>query len=492
MHQLITTLVLIGGAIFAALLTSVSMAGAVHLTARKPHGYQHLMIYVMLLVLAVGSLLGGRDLTSNFLDAEELTEGVARHPLMSIIQPVASLIILAVSGERILTHWLLRERAPNHAQGLLIAFVFFWFFTVAVPAFFGANPSISHDYAYPLVIGIAACLATGLERDLAIKATRNALVLFMLGGFLVAPIMPQAVMDLAYNQGLIPGLPRMAGLASHAVSMGLLAQLGLLCLLARPYEKRWLNRTAWVIGLAMLFMAQSKTGWIAFFLCSACLVMVRSGPDLLRRAADPLRPELGIAFIVLFILGLLGFVGLVMFSDVGNDISNFLNSAEGAQLASMTGRDRIWAIAYDEWLRHPLFGYGPSIWDQDFRDAIGMPNATHAHNQFMDTLSRAGAVGASALVAYALMLLVLSLRFARATRGLTLALFVALLLRAISEVPLILMGYGPELIIHVLLLMVLAAALNDAHSTQRSASKAGSRGNRSFTRQTVAPARYSA
>jgi O-antigen ligase len=145
-------------------------------------------------------------------------------------------------------------------------------------------------------------------------------------------------------------------------------------------------------------------------------------------------------------------------------LSSFFDSAQGAQLASMTGRDQIWAIAYDEWQRNPLFGYGPTLWDASFRDSIGMPNATHAHNQFMDTLSRSGTVGAAALVLYALVLLFLSIRYARASGGLSLALFVALALRSISEVPLLLFGYGPELTTHILLLMTLAAAAHEAHA----------------------------
>jgi O-antigen ligase len=94
-----------------------------------------------------------------------------------------------------------------------------------------------------------------------------------------------------------------------------------------------------------------------------------------------------------------------------------------------------------------------------------MSNATHAHNQFMDTLSRAGTVGAVGLAFYAAVLLWLSLRFARATQGLSLGLFLALLLRAISEVPLLMFGYSPDLIIHVLLLMVLASASRQVHAT---------------------------
>jgi hypothetical protein len=67
-------------------------------------------------------------------------------------------------------------------------------------------------------------------------------------------------------------------------------------------------------------------------------------------------------------------------------------------------------------------------------------------------------VGASALVLYASTLLVMSVWHARATGGLSLALFIALALRSVSEVPLLLFGYGPELITQVLLLMTLVSA----------------------------------
>jgi hypothetical protein len=124
----------------------------------------------------------------------------------------------------------------------------------------------------------------------------------------------------------------------------------------------------------------------------------------------------------------------------------------------MTGRDQIWAVAMEEWRSSPLFGYGPGLWDADFRAAIGMPNATSAHNQFMDTLARSGTIGAAGLVAYSLVLLGMSLRYAKASGGLSLALFVALALRSISEVPMLLQGYGTELFLHLLLLVTLAAA----------------------------------
>jgi O-antigen ligase len=465
MEQTVVIAVLVAGAILAALTAALGMAGAVHVTSRRAQGYMHWIFYAILLMVAMANFLSGRDLSSSNTNFDQVVVMV-RHPLMSLVQPLASLLLLALAGERVITHWIRRDRSAQAPSVLLLVFILFWGATVAAPALLGAHPHLSHDYVYPLVIGFAAVLATATERDLALGATRNALLLFIAAGLLLVPFKPSLVMDASYTQGLLPGVPRLAGLAPHAVSMGMLAQLGLLCLLARPLQRVWLNRMAWGLGLLVLFLAQSKTAWISFVLCSACVLVVRQGPGFMRRVGDPVRPGFGIVTLLAFMAAVAGIAGLLMFGEIDARLSSFFDSAQGAQLASLTGRDQIWAIAYDEWQRNPVFGYGPTLWDASFREAIGMPNATHAHNQFMDTLSRSGTVGAAALVLYALVLLVLSIRYARATGGLTLALFVALTLRAISEVPLLLFGYGPELIAHVLLLMTLAAAVREAREAR--------------------------
>lgn len=471
MQEIITLSVLVAGAVLAALAATVGMAGTVHLTSRRAHGYLHLIFYAMVLTVALGNILSARDLAVSALSFDEPAAQV-RHPLLSLVQPLISLLLLTVAGERVISHWLRRDKTGSAPPVLLISFIVFWLCTVVAPALLGAHPYLSHDYAYPLVIGIAAVLATGTERDLALKAARNALLLFMAAGLLLIPFKPGLVLDASYTQGLLPGVPRLAGLAAHAVSLAILAQLGLLCLFAIPYRSVWLNRLAWAIGLTVLFLAQSKTTWISFTLCSLCIIAVRKGQTFLRRVGDPVRPEFGIMSILMFMAAVLAAVMVLMFGDLGTRISSFFNSAEGAQLASMTGRDKIWAIAYEEWQRNPLFGYGPLIWDANFRLSIGMPNATHAHNQFMDTLSRSGTVGAAALVLYALVLLVLSVRYARESKGLTLALFLALALRSISEVPFSLFGYGAELLTHVLLLMTLAGVANDVRARKAQTAQA--------------------
>ena len=456
MSQMITIFVLITGAVLAALAATVGMAGAVHVTSRRNQGYFHLVFYAIVLAVVMTTVLGDRDLA---VVALELTESTAtpRHPILTIAQPLLSLLILTVSGERILTHWLRRDKTAHTPYFLLSMFIIFWIGTVAAPALLGAHPEFSHEFVYPAVIVAAAVLASGFERDRAIAATRNALFLFMLAGLALVFIQPSKVLDASYTYGFLPGVPRFAGLAPHAVAMGLLTQIALLCLLAMPYQRVWLNRLAWIVGLSVLILAQSKTAWIAFALCSICVLILRDGPGWWRRISDPLRPEYGMVVISGFVLALLATAALLIFGGIDEKISRFFSSAQGAQLASLTGRDQIWAIAYDEWQRNPVFGYGPGLWDANFRASIGMPYATHAHNQFMDTLARSGTVGATALVLFTATLLVMSVWHARATGGLSLALFIGLALRSVGEVPLLLFGYGPELISLVLLLMTLAS-----------------------------------
>ena len=467
MQQTLMYTVVLSIAMLAALAVALGMVGAVQFTSRRENGYMHLIFYAIIFMIVLGTLYSGRDLTAVALSfGEDVPPEAPRDPLVIWVQRLISMLLVTVAGERILTYWSRRTKTMVGQPALLVAFIVFWTCTVAAPALFGANPFVSHDYLYTLVIGIAAILVTASERDLAFRSARNALLILMAMSLLLIPFKQSLVLDYSYNQGLLPGVPRLAGVAVHAVSLGILAQLGLICLLAFPYERRWVNRLAWAVGLVVLFLAQSKTSWIAFMLCFVCMMAVRHTPTLWRRTNDPGRPHFGLVLIGLGMFAVLAVSVVLMFGDLGGRLDRFFNSSEGAQLASLTGRDKIWAIAYDEWQRNPVFGYGTTIWDEVFRKSIGMPNASHAHNQFMDTLSRSGTVGATALVIYALVLLTLSVRYAGVSRGLTLALFLSLVIRSISEVPLSLIGYGEELVSHVLLLMALSACASEVRMRQ--------------------------
>jgi O-antigen ligase len=426
--------------------------------AADAQGYLPWMLPVILAFAAVTVLLSGRNLSRMFLDLAN--GGVEFTPVVAWLQRGVSIVMLLIAGERLMNHFVMRRPIPSPL--LLIVFVLYWLGTVAAPSFLGSHPGFNHEYAYTLVIGAAALIATDREGDRVVDAARTALFLFLVASFAVAAVRPSMVLDFKYNQGLLPGVPRFGGLAAHPVAMGMFAQTFLLCLWVHPFRRKWLTIFGWCIGLAALFLAQSKTSWIAFVLCTIALVAVRRAPEWWRRIGNPRESAaFGIVACVAVIAVVAALAGVFMFGDIGDDASNFLNTDEGAQLMSMTGRDQIWAVAREEWQQSPVFGYGPNLWDDAFRASIHMPNATNAHNQFMDTLARSGDVGAAALVLYGLVLLVLSLRYARVTGGFSIALFIALALRSVSEVPMLLFGYGTELFTHLLLLITLASAASE-------------------------------
>lgn len=422
---------------------------------KRATGYLHWAFVAMLALVAVTVLVSGRDLSQLFLDLE--SGPAALQPALVWAQRLVSLVLVAIALERIAAHFSQGKHLPSPL--LTWMFVAYWLATVAAPALFGAHPQLGHEYLYTLAIGLAVLLAGPLDQDKVLDASRNALFAFLLAGVALIPLMPALVMDTSYSQGLLPGVPRLGGLAPHPVALGMLAQTFLLCLWCKPFKSAWLTRLAWVLGLGVLFFAQSKTAWIAFVACSLALLAVRNGGRVWRRMGDPDQGAFGVVVCFGAMIAVLALLGVVLVGDIQAHAADFFdNTAEGAQLMSMTGRDRIWAVALEEWNNSPLFGYGPGLWDDAFRASIGMANATNAHNQFMDTLARSGSLGAAALVLYSCTLLLLSLRYAKATGGFSLALFIALALRSISEVPLLLFGYGTELFGHLLLIVTLASA----------------------------------
>lgn len=419
----------------------------------RTHGLLHWVFPAILAVSAIGMLISGRD----FSVVGELMAGAPppRPAAMQWIQRLVSLLLVVATVERINNYFTQGQGIPSRA--LALTFVGFWIGSVAAPALWSPHPRLSHEFVYSLALGIAAVLSSAADRDKVLDAARNSLFLFMLIGALLIPIKPPLVLELDYSQGLLAGIPRFAGLSVHAVSLGMLSLTAILCLWQRPFERRWLNRLAWLLGLAVLFFAQSKTAWISAMLSFTAMILVRHTANFWRRLGDPESNSFGILACLVFIIAVTSVMVVVVLGEAQAVVTAFFDSAQGAQAVSFTGRDRIWAIALEEWRASWWFGYGPSLWDDDFRASIGMPFATHAHNQYMDTLARSGTVGAATLVVYAFVLFVLSVRYAVATGGLSLGLFLALAMRSVSEVPLALFNYDTEVFTHLLLVVTLAS-----------------------------------
>lgn len=453
------------GVLVAALIAYIAVIGAVQVNRHRDTGWLHYCFYGIFLTVAVNTLTSGRDFSQkDWLLA--LVDAEGRSPIAAWVSRVISLFLILASAERI-AHAILVRKKASAVTVLLPAFILYWVCAVASPGLLGRYPQFSYEYIYPLLIGWAALLFSEKECELSIVAARNATFLFLLGSVLMVPIKMSLVLETNYSQGFIPGLPRLAGLSPHALQLGLVAQIGLLCLWVCPLKSKWLNRASWALGLLVLFLAQSKTAWISFALCAVVMTMVRSGVSVKKMVFNPMRPTIGVVIVLAGMASTLLVAYVLVFGHLGDKVFSFLDTKEGATLLTLNGRDQIWAVAFQEWHNNPIFGYGPNLFSLAHRTSVGLLNATHSHNQFVDDLARAGLVGAVALVCYTSVLAVYAFRYARVTGGLSLCLFLVLAIRGISEVPFTLYGYASEFAAQLLMLIVLLGAFRHVSSANK-------------------------
>lgn len=414
------------------------------------------IVYNSMLVI----LLSGRNLFTQI--SSELAEVESATPTWATwIARLITLFILVAASERIINRFLYYGRTAKIPILLMISFIFYFLTTVLFSAFFGTHPSMSHEYFYLLLGGVAALLANKAEVDVAIASIRSSIFLCLLLSAVWLVIQPELVTSNNYNEGVIPGLTmRYFGLSSHPNTFGPLILLFMLCLWSKPYERPWLNHLAWFIGLASFILAQSKTSWIAFLLSMPCLAYFHYSGLLRHYFLDFRRPVFLIVTLCAVMTIVTTIVIVVMFGPRGNPLSSFFMSQAGADMMSMTGRDEIWAVAVREWQRNRLFGYGLTIWDSAHRARIGIPAAVTGHSQYYQTLGSSGIIGVIGLFVYALVLFWHAFKTAQFSKGLTLALCLMTLFRSVSEVPFSMVGYfGQNEFTHIFILMVIAAHL---------------------------------
>jgi len=449
----------------------VAVAGASAFATHRGRGFLHWMFVPMLASLAVGVLVSNRSLAG--LDASALLE--VRHPLAVWLGRLTSIFVLLASAERIFSCVVRRRMPPGSWRlWLIVGFVGYWVTNIALPAAFGTKPDLSHEYLYALIIAVGVLLLDEGESQRAVALARNALILFVLASLLMIPIRPDLVLDRHYFGGLIPGLSlRFVGLATNANMMGPLAVSMLLCVWARPMHLKWLNTAAWAVGLVALVLCQSKTSWGAFVVCAFAMLVVRQGSALRTAFAQQRSAPLLMASIVVVMGVVTVLAGLLMFGGGFDQLSRFAQSRLGGDLLSFTGRFQIWRVALEEWARNPLFGYGPTLWSDEYRMLIGMPFSYHAHNQMMNVLATAGSIGAAGFLLYVGTLVLAGIQTARSSGGLSLALLLLLLLRGVTEAPMTIIGYGPEQLIQFLLLAVLAGSMRQPASASTVQATAG-------------------
>ena len=381
--------------------------------------------------LAVVSLVGfGRGSSNPEFSVE--ASGAATWPLR-----LFTLYILATSFALIFGTWARRDKLRKPGIGLIVAFFGFFISNVALSSAFGTEPYFQINHFYPVVVFLAVFLCREQPAKHVILAGKIALLIVLVGSLIVLVVKRELVLQQPYMEGWIPILNvRLWGLASHANSIGPLALLYLLMEIHSPFKDRIIHFSTLVVALTVVVLAQSKTVWlVGIFL--ALMFYGFSGLQKGRiafRSGTKDSKVIGVLIVVLICMALS--LTLFLFGDGGKYVDKFDRSIAGQQLFSLSGRSQIWNVAIRVWEQNPMFGYGPRLWDPAFRQSIGMNFASHAHNQFLQSLSSAGTLGLLGTLCYLLTLGSYAFKLARQTAGFTLMLWIFLFIRCVTEIPL--------------------------------------------------------
>lgn len=327
----------------------------------------------------------------------------------------------------------------------------------------GAQPAFIHYMLYTLLVVTAVIIAPPIEPEQIAVNAKRVLAFLMYGSLIMAVVSPSHYIEPGYASH-IPGINfRLHGLVQHANTLGPLALLYLVLGYWVPGKRPW-HLLGNLAALGVLVLAQSKTAYVSALLVVFALLAAR----LAKQADQELRTAhigwvtvLGLAFLLTLLMAVFVFVMATNPLDMLYRIV-----AADSELATLTGRTDIWRITLDTWRLSPWFGYGPNLWDIDFRISHGAVLAAwHAHNQYLQALGESGIVGLIALLLYVGALLGYGVRFMSETRGVSLALVLLLLSRTVSEIPLKLSGlmdvaFMAHLTVFAVLLMLARRAAN--------------------------------
>lgn len=460
--------------LFASAFSLLAFVGAIAVIAALGVSYaislrirEH-AVFVLFLLLVIGCCISvafsGRDLSSL---SSDITGGMLDAAPTGIRWPsrLITIAILMYCGVQILQSLVSSAGKKQRSElRLTTGFLIFYISQEVIPAALGSEPYAIHSQLYPLLVLLAILLAPKPSYQTFCHQAKVALLAFLAVSLAAALVK----FDLVFQRGYpswIPGFSfRFFGLATHA---NLIAPIALVLLLlehACPSANR-IHRVGFIaFGLLVLVIAQSKTVWLASVVAYAILTM--------RGLFLRLRMQKGNGwantsiFDVLFVLTLFLVPALLAAGAISIDFASMTNklanTMAGEKLASASGRTAIWQTAIAEWLRNPLFGFGPSAWDEYYRARHGLEGAAfHAHNQVLQSLSVGGLQAAIGMLIYVTLLARSCTKLSNVTNGVTLALFSTIVIRSFSEVPLPQHAlFSSDLLLHGILIGLLLAAEN--------------------------------
>lgn len=409
------------------------------------------VIYVLLISSALSIFLVDRDFTSEFGQYVGDRSGI-QSTIGGWIRRLASFFIMVAALERFL-YFFRQPYIPAQRFNFLLVILVVWIAVFAIPYFYTAGHGFSVSYFYAFALAVAIILSLQKDREAILLNARNAFVVFVGMSLVAIFIKPNLVLDFSYGQGLVAGLPRFFGLSPHAGVMGITTVIAIWLVMTYPFSNKITQKWVLITLAFALILTQSKTAIVIVFvgIYFHYIYFVNDKGSSVTSFILPILALFGSSLMIVFLV----------FIDWSELISNLLGEDKLESLMTFTGRDAIWEVALSEFRNNPIFGYGGNLFSSTYSAMIQMKAATHGHNQFIDALGRSGIIGFLGYVLLYIYLGFYSIKYAKATKGLTLSLFSLIALSSITQVPIVWSGISVVNIPLFILLMVIVNNFND-------------------------------
>ncbi|WNO06254.1 O-antigen ligase family protein [Rhodoferax mekongensis] len=426
---------LLAGAMLFALALVLGFASFVHLGSNTRMELLGVYFVGVPLAMATAVILGGRDLTRMADSPFEIDLSAAESG--NWISRGLTLLCLGIAAERLVRYYLKKDYRHAKGKGLVWAALFYILGSNMMPALLGTARGFTHQTLYALPIFMAIFAYAQGETVQILRWTRNTLLGFLALSLLWLAINPTLVAETNYRAGIIPGATlRFYGFATHPNTLAPLCLVLLGCLRLQPFARTSLNALSWAVAGLALALTQSKT---SFFLVGLALLYFWyfDSKRLLVARGSMHYQRWSLKLVTLAVGGAAAIAAFVLYSSlsggsIGDRLADFFDNN---QFGTLTGRTQIWTATFQALADNPAFGYGPGLWGIEFRNKTGL-QFTHAHNQYIQTLGSAGIVGLVTLIIYLAAFGLFAWRANRCTRGVSIGLFLFIVFRGITEVPL--------------------------------------------------------